>query len=843
MLRWVILTICVLPYLAFGQPGANDPTFNPDDPGYLSHGTGTVFDVALQPDGKVIVAGWFVSYNGIERERLARLHEDGTLDLSFDAGPILSYGSRNALEIQPDGKVLSGGYNSYGVVRHSSEGTLDPSFTIGDLFNSLINAGGVTHVLKCQSDGKILVGGSFSYYNGSPREGLVRILSNGTFDPGFSVPYEFRIISAIEVLPDDRILIAGNFSTYGGVSRSCIARLNADGTLDPSFDPGEGANARVTSLVLLPDGDILVGGAFTEFNGSACNRIVRLNSDGSSDDSFNTENGPNGTVEDLAVDTAGKVLIVGDFTSCSGIPRSMVASLNSDGSVDASFDQLSGASDQLFSVSLQPDGKVLIGGAMNNFDGYVRNGITRLETDGSLDWEFNPVGGAVDEIVGVEVLSDNRILIAGEFTAYGDLPRNRIALIEENGSLDPSFDPGMGANSVVRDLSIQSDDKAVIVGIFTSYDNMPCGRVARINVNGSLDTTFQTGTGASDQVYCVSVRTDGRILLSGSFTSFNGVGRSRSVLLTPDGAVDPSFDPVEISSAIRWHFWQPDGKVVVMGYFTTVGGTPRNRIARLNSDGTLDPGFDPGVGPDGIVMKGVVQPDGKILIGGYFQNVNGMSRNGIARLNADGSLDVSFDPGEGIGGQGSGSNTVHSIIHQPDGKILVGGNFQTYDGFPSSCLARLNPDGDRDTLFTPGNGADNMVQDMELLASGDYLIAGHFIRYDEARRSRLARVLGGNDHFAGLIFGHDELSFSPLQAYPNPAPLGGVVTVTLDDQLAGRGPLRIVLIDALGREVGEELFVPYGSRSTVDMPRTAGVYYLGLWASGNYLGGGKIIVE
>ena len=112
---------------------------------------------------------------------------------------------------------------------------------------------------------------------------------------------------------------------------------------------------------------------------------------------------------------------------------------------------------------------------------------------------------------------------------------------------------------------------------------------------------------------------------------------------------------------------QDDGKVLIGGTFTTVNGTARNGIARLNADGSLDTSFDPGTGADNFVQALAQQADGKVLIGGSFNDINGTARNGIARLNADGSLDTGFDPGTGA------NNIVFALAQQADGKVMIGG--------------------------------------------------------------------------------------------------------------------------------------------------------------------------
>ena len=128
---------------------------------------------------------------------------------------------------------------------------------------------------------------------------------------------------------------------------------------------------------------------------------------------------------------------------------------------------------------------------------------------------------------------------------------------------------------------------------------------------------------------------------------------------------------------------QGDGKVLIGGWFTTYNGVSRNYIARLNADGSLDSSFNVGSGANGFVQSIASQGDGKVLIGGSFTTYNGVSRNYIARLNADGSLDSSFNVGSGA------NSAIRSIVLQGDGKVLIGGWFTTYNENARAFITRL----------------------------------------------------------------------------------------------------------------------------------------------------------
>jgi uncharacterized delta-60 repeat protein len=832
----MILVVVVMPYLAFGQPGANDDTFNRNDPGYSSYGTGEVFDLAVRPDGKIYIAGWISSYNGVERTRLARLNPDGILDDSFNSGNVLDYGPRTSVEIQTDGKVLTAGYNTYSVIRLNSDGTVDQGFQNGSTWNWDYTSAGVVYALKCQPDGKVLVGGDFNYYNGYSRKGLIRLESNGTRDISFTVPSDCYGIRAIAVQPDGRVLIAGGFISYGGVPRSMVARLNPDGSLDTSFDPGLGANAIVRCMALLPDGRIVLGGDFVSFNGVACNRLIRLDAQGNIDPNFDPALGPNGPVSSMAIQPDGRMIIAGNFTNCSGGICRNVARLEPDGSLDDSFDQVSGPDGEVHALGLQPDGMVLVAGAFTDYDGWFKPGISRLWSTGEVDQDFNPSDQANGAIHGVAVRADESVVVAGYFTAIGAVRRGRIARLQRDGQLDLGFDPGLGADQDIWSMAMQADERIIIGGQFSTYDGRPRRGVARVNLDGSCDTTFQIGSGANGQVIGVGVGPDNKVLVSGGFSSFNGVDRRRIVLLNEDGSVDLAFDPGDgPNSSVMAHAWRPDGKILIFGSFTSYRGIARKHCALLNRDGSVDTGFDPGLGPDQRVVSAALQPDGKILIGGFFDNVHGVTRNGIARLHPDGSLDNSFDPGTGIQGQASGWNRVYSIIPQPDGKLIIGGDFMSYNGVARSRIARLNADGSLDVFFDPNGGANDIIIDMHLLQDGKLLIAGYFTRYGGAKRSHIARVLGGNDMRGN----------SPMYAYPNPVSSGQTISFALDPQAisSSTGSLSFRVTDTSGRIVDEQTIGSYQPWLNIEVRWAAGLYQVGLWDDSLFIGSCKFVVE
>jgi uncharacterized delta-60 repeat protein len=212
--------------------------------------------------------------------------------------------------------------------------------------------------------------------------------------------------------------------------------------------------------------------------------------------------------------------------------------------------------------------------------------------------------------------------------------------------------------------------------------------------------------------------------------------------LNADGTLDISFNTgTGVFGTVNTSALQPDGKIIIAGGFTDYNGTYINGIARLNTNGTLDVSFNPGTGANGDVLACVLQLDGKIIVGGNFANYNGTARNNIARLNADGTLDTSFNPGTGA------NDDVETISLQSDGKIIIGGHFFSYNGTARKKIARLNTDGTLDAGFNPGTGADWIIYSSTIQPDGKIIIGGVFTSYNGIGRNRIARLYGCNVNF------------------------------------------------------------------------------------------------
>lgn len=371
---------------------------------------------------------------------------------------------------------------------------------------------------------------------------------------------------------------------------------------------------------------------------------------GSSDATYSQFAGFNGNIFALVLQTNNYLIAGGDFSMANGIPRQRLARLTADGTLDGSFLKPSSAyganNGQILALALQGDGRVLVGGSFTNFNSVAMNRITRLNYDGSLDSTFNPGSGADNPIYAVaQSPVDGKVLVGGAFGRLDGVTYNAVGRLNADGTPDTTFNAGgLGANATVYALAVQTDGKIVIGGDFTAVNGVSCNHLARLNTDGSVDATFNVGTGASDSVRAVAIQLDGRILIGGLFSSYNGNTFIRVGRVNADGSADTSFSPgAGADDMVSCIAIQTDNRILLGGQFTHCNGVTRHHLTRLNPDGTVDPTINFGTGANDYVAAVVAQestiqgypssvPDEKIIIGGVFNQFNGETRNHLARI-------------------------------------------------------------------------------------------------------------------------------------------------------------------------------------------------------------------
>jgi uncharacterized delta-60 repeat protein len=739
MKKYYFLAFLFALNLCYAQnPAAIDLTFDMQDhkPIFNSEIRKTI----VQPDGKILVLGSFTkySYHGVKdfpQKNLVRLNADMSVDPTFNIGTGFS-SYINDIALQSTGKILvlvsQSGANTYNGVdldadfgdflRLNADGSLDTTFE-GPLYSS----NGRLFILP--NDKVMIRVGQY----------LSRANANGTIDNTFTqiAPFGNGIfLTDLISLPSGEIIVAaGTLKKYTAAGLPVpAAQFSTDG-----FDCHG-----VQSMTLQPDGKILVMGDFFQYQGSeTIHHIVRLNANGSLDTSFNasavsqnlsdTYNCNGAIFKCAALQPDGKILVGGKFPNYGGLDSPNLIRLNSNGTVDNTF--TGGINIEVSTISRQNDGNFIIGLRPDGVNPMLpQHGNLFVDTI----LKTNSTGTLLNTNVSSQYESEQMILLPNSQVAlFGNssVPYHRgLKLVDTNGNLVVNSNLYSGFSAQLADSQYQSvtaavrqpDGKFVAGGYFTTYNGVAKNHIARLNADYSIDATFNMGTGFSGafvpNVEALAVQADGKILVAGSFDNYNGTAVSGGfVRLTATGQLDPAF--TGSANGATKIIVQSDGKILLLD---------SNGITRLNANGTTDPGFTSTVSPQAMALlpngKIVVadfskvrrlqadgsidttftelyfsyvsciyiQPDGKILIGGTFNNYGnidgsyGGSCRGLARLTANGQFDHAFDTETGFKNTGTGFNyDVKSIGMQSDGKILAAGRFTRYDGAWSNGIVRV----------------------------------------------------------------------------------------------------------------------------------------------------------
>ena len=439
---------------------------------------------------------------------------------------------------------------------------------------------------------------------------------------------------------------------------------------------------------------------------------------------------PNATITVVNRAHYGRLLCLGALALFA--VRLAEANVSVPGQLDVGFVPSPGTDDTINVVVPQPDGKVIAAGRFTKANGVSRNRIARFNSDGSLDASFDPGIGPDGDIFAAVLQPDGRIIVAGRFTMFTGFTRNRIARLNADGTVDPSFGFSAGINNTPLALALQQDGRIIVGGQFSQIDLVQRFNLARLNSDGTVDLTFDPGNGPNGDVNAIAIQSDDRIVIGGTFIGYNGLARGGVARVLSDGSVDLTFDPgVGTGGNVFALALQANRQIVIGGRFAQYAGNNRSFIARVNDDGSLDLGFNPI--PNNWIQAILLQPDGHLTIGGLLTKVNGFTRNRIARLNVDGSLDTSFDPGAGFAGSLTNDATqVRSLALQRAGRIVVGGTFTSYNGVTRTNIARL----------FAGEAALQNISARAHVFTGERVLIGGFIIEGAQSKTILIRGIG-----------------------------------------------------------------------------------------------------
>ena len=325
--------------------------------------------------------------------------------------------------------------------------------------------------------------------------------------------------TAIALQEDGKTILYGRIGVNGSPLID-MPRINVDGTLDTSFDASLGINlGQVRDIAVQQDGKIIAAGR--SLGPSTNAGVVRLNADGSLDTSFNIYDINDQTVLSVAIQPDGKIIAAGEFFNLGTPGANHIVRLNSDGTVDETFNTTYAFDNYIYDLTLQEDGKILVAGAFNNVDTVQQPRLARLNSDGSLDLQFTPSIGNV--VYSVAIQSDQKIIISGAFVLVsGGNLYSYIARINADGTLDTSFTTAI--DGFVEKLSVQNNDKIYLLASannpFTTVNGVSRSYLARLNSDGTLDEDFNPNSNAA--VYDIAITPNDEAFIVGNFTSING---------------------------------------------------------------------------------------------------------------------------------------------------------------------------------------------------------------------------------------------------------------------------------------------------------------------------------
>jgi uncharacterized delta-60 repeat protein len=757
------------------------------------------YAVVIQPtDGKVLVAG---SFDGTTLNfGLARFNPDGSLDDTFDGdGRVVTDFSGTdedayAMALQPDGKIILAGTtsnigtrNDFAVVRYNPNGSLDTSFggdglVTTDVLGNVDYASGVV----LQADNKIVVAG-YSWNGTNYDFTLVRYNPDGGLDGGFSddgkvstdfgkSDYAYAIIRT-----GDKLVVAGKSGTGSGEDFA-LARYNANGSLDTSFDTDgkvvtdflSGLD-RGRALIQQADGKLVVTGWAVD--GTNYNiALARYNDNGSLDTSFDSDGkvmtdfvGGADYGYGIVQDPDTKYLVVAGYTLFQGDNNFALARYTLNGALDPSFDSdgmvttdFNGLSDYGYALARQTDGRLVVAGNVTTIAG-TDLALARYDTSGGLDAGFDGDGRVITNLFGssdqgqaILVQPDGKLVLVGSVGGGGGTDFG-VARYYSNGNPDSSFDIEghlstdiNGFDDYAFAATVQPDGKLVVAGAANdgAYDNFV---LVRYNPDGDLDITFDGDgivvmdyAGYIDQIYAILVQSDGKLVVAGQVETATSLDFALA-RYHPDGSLDTTFgsngwtvtDFFGKNDCARALVQQLDGKLVVAGYAND-GVDYSFAVARYSVDGSPDPTFDGDGrvvtefgGGDDLAYALTLQTDSKIVVVGW--TFNGVNNDfALARYNPNGSLDSTFDgDGRVITDITGNADYLTAVGMQPNGKIMVGGLAYTANGY-DFALARYHVNGSLDTAFSTDGwlvtdfyGGDDSGRAIIMQPGGQVIMAGY----------------------------------------------------------------------------------------------------------------------
>ena len=726
--------------------------------------------VAIQPDGKVLL------FNNGFTQYLYRLNENGTRDTSFYYN--LGNVSPSKLVASSSGNIYVFGYGqNTELFKLNSNGIYDSTFYFHDTTVSYIEK------ILVQSDEKLVL----FYYNTNNKSLIKRLNLDGSIDSSFTIgaPTSGDILE-IAMQADEKFIVAGNFTNYASQNvYKKIIRLNNDGTIDTSFSVG---NTNITNsnlaMDIQSDGKIVLAGHFTFYNPFIqLKGLVRLNTNGTRDTSFITI--PMHIDYDLNIKSLsnGKIITMGDYGELGNINSLNYLAVNrllNNGSFDNSFPGQFVGNIYSFQYDIAANGKIYLGTYYNHYTTYndtVFRFLLGIDENGFLNPNFQKTKNALDNSVRVcKQFQDGSVWVGGPFAYMGSHFSSGLIKLSSFGIIDSSFTSGSGFPTTkygVMDVLEIPNDKILVAGQFTEYNEAPTQNLIQLNTSGSIDNSFNfDNTINSYAIQRVIRQTDSKIIAS-AYLYNSTTGQDYDIIrLNPDGTTDPTFNSgtgyvfnCNNCNAISKNSIQLDmnGKLVVAGAIVAYNGEVVKKILRLNTDGSRDTSFAYLFGFDNQVLAIGIQPDNKIIVSGLFTTFNNTPVPSIVRLNDNGTLDTTFHfPYSNFA---NNYNNVSKIEILQNSKILIShGENPSWVNF--NGMLRLNSDGSLDSTFTMQSGFEGGINDFTIMQDNGILVGGYLRGFDQTEFNHLVKL---KEVQPMVVSNYSSASISnALIVFPNP---------------------------------------------------------------------------
>jgi uncharacterized delta-60 repeat protein len=587
---------------------------------------GNVLSLCLQADNKILVGGNFTTHKGIPAIGMLRLHLNGTRDTSFHP----SFGGKvNTISILSSGSIIAAGdFSSVSsqarnrICKLFANGSVDTTFVTGVGANAAIQSSIIT------SSGKILLTGNFTTYNNQMHKRMVQIDTLGVIDAGFQTGSGFdTTIHAVHIQSDNKILVAGQFNSYNGIARSKLVRLMANGSLDGTFNASNTIDSIVYAVGTDSLNNVYISGNIHKFNNQLIDPILKLSALGVRDFDYNKQTGFNAAISCLAKQADGKLLAGGVFTRYFGRQVGKFLRMLPDGQMDTTFmigNGVEGTNSVVETIVLQTDNKILVGGRFTVFNGRACNNIIRLHANGAVDTTFNTSISVADKVTSISLQPDGKIIIGGVALSNGTCKR-----LMPNGTIDVSFTLGSTLSQFRTTKTLLTSDGKVFVygGSF----------LRRYFSNGSVDTTFTMFTFNNQPITSIILRSNGKLLVAVGELGNNTVNTNRLVSLNNSGLIDSLNNFVFSNTGevyvIKEQF---DNKLVLVGSFLKFRGINCTGIVRLKQNLEVDSIFTHQPTSNLPIIKDMILLEsGELIIAGDFIEYHQIGRNNICKIKGD----------------------------------------------------------------------------------------------------------------------------------------------------------------------------------------------------------------